>query len=54
MATDLETDPKLVPRFIELAKEHPAAVITASRWRWVAGSPGTGACGSRGTGRSRG
>jgi hypothetical protein len=42
MSTDLETDPKLVPRFIELAKKHPAAVITASRWAPGGGFSGYG------------
>jgi hypothetical protein len=32
MATDLETDPRDVPRFIEEARKAPEAVITASRW----------------------
>lgn len=32
MSSDLETDPKLVERFIELAKKEPDKIITASRW----------------------
>ncbi|MCA1846715.1 MAG: glycosyltransferase family 2 protein [Actinobacteria bacterium] len=32
MATDLETDPWIVPDFIAHSKKSPAAVITASRW----------------------
>jgi len=32
MSTDLETDPKLVCRFIEEAKKSPDYIITASRW----------------------
>lgn len=33
MSADLETDPYLVCRFIQKAKKHPMAVITASRWK---------------------
>ncbi len=32
MSADLETDPNLVRRFIELARHDPEEVITASRW----------------------
>ncbi len=32
MASDLETDPDLVPEFIRLAKLNPEKIITASRW----------------------
>jgi glycosyltransferase involved in cell wall biosynthesis len=33
MASDLETDPNCVPLLIATAKEHPNAIVTASRWR---------------------
>jgi glycosyltransferase involved in cell wall biosynthesis len=33
MASDLETDPALVPRLIAAAREHPNAIITVTRWR---------------------
>lgn len=32
MSTDLETDPSVVRTFVEEAKRHPDAIITASRW----------------------
>ena len=32
MASDLETDPHVVPVFIDEARKKPSAVITASRW----------------------
>jgi glycosyltransferase involved in cell wall biosynthesis len=32
MSTDLETDPHLVSRFIELERNCPAGIVTASRW----------------------
>ncbi len=32
MASDLETDPALVPQLITEARKHPDAVITATRW----------------------
>jgi len=32
MASDLETNPWDIPRFIELAKQNPDDIITASRW----------------------
>lgn len=42
MASDLETDPATVPELIRLAKEHPAAVVTASRWTTPGGFSGYG------------
>ncbi len=33
MASDLETDPALVPRLIELARQEPQAIGTVTRWR---------------------
>lgn len=33
MASDLETDPALVPDMIEQSRQRPDAVITATRWR---------------------
>jgi glycosyltransferase involved in cell wall biosynthesis len=32
MASDLETDPALVPRLIAEARAHPAAIVTVTRW----------------------
>ena len=32
MSTDLETDPDLVVKFIELEKQRPEGIVTASRW----------------------
>jgi hypothetical protein len=32
MASDLETDPHTVRSLVELSKQHPAAIVTASRW----------------------
>jgi len=32
MASDLETDPAIVPAMIAQACEHPGAIVTASRW----------------------
>ena len=32
MASDLETDPKIAPEMLRLAKQHPKAIVTASRW----------------------
>lgn len=32
MSSDLETDPRLIAKFIELAKQEPDKIITASRW----------------------
>lgn len=43
MATDLETDPKLVPKLIDVAKAKPEAVVTASRWAAGGGFSGYGA-----------
>ncbi len=42
MASDLETDPKIVPRFVEVARENPRAVVTASRWAAGGGFSGYG------------
>lgn len=33
MSADLETDPELVSRFVELSKEYPERIITATRWK---------------------
>jgi glycosyltransferase involved in cell wall biosynthesis len=33
MASDLETDPSLVPQLIAQARAHPAAIVTVTRWR---------------------
>ncbi len=33
MSSDLETDPKVVHRFINASKKYPDRIITASRWR---------------------
>lgn len=32
MASDLETDPNLVQRMIEIESQNPAGIVTASRW----------------------
>jgi len=32
MASDLETDPLIMPKFIEVARKKPNAIVTASRW----------------------
>lgn len=32
MSSDLETDPEVIPVFIEHAKKHPDAIVTTSRW----------------------
>jgi glycosyltransferase involved in cell wall biosynthesis len=32
MASDLETDPALVPQLISEARTHPAAIVTVTRW----------------------
>jgi GT2 family glycosyltransferase len=32
MASDLETDPALLPRLIAMARAHPAAIVTVTRW----------------------
>ncbi len=42
MASDLETDPALVPAFIEVAKKRPDVVVTASRWAAGGGFSGYG------------
>jgi glycosyltransferase involved in cell wall biosynthesis len=42
MASDLETDPRIVPKLIEVAKKKPAAVVTASRWAAGGGFSGYG------------
>lgn len=42
MATDLETDPWIVPDFIEQSKAKPKAIITASRWAEGGGFSGYG------------
>src|ERR1035441_7597845 len=33
MSSDLETDPDTVPLLIAGAKQHPATIITATRWK---------------------
>lgn len=40
MSSDLETDPAIVPVFIEKAKEFPDRIITASRWKKGGGFKG--------------
>ena len=42
MASDLETDPRIVPRFVEVARANPRAVVTASRWAAGGGFSGYG------------
>ncbi len=42
MASDLETDPAVVPAFIEVAKKQPQVVVTASRWASGGGFSGYG------------
>jgi hypothetical protein len=42
MATDLETDPRLVPAMIDIAKQRPGVIITASRWAEGGGFSGYG------------
>jgi glycosyltransferase involved in cell wall biosynthesis len=37
MASDLETDPTLVPRLIAEARAHPNAIITVTRWHTEGG-----------------
>jgi glycosyltransferase involved in cell wall biosynthesis len=32
MASDMETDPNLVPVFLREAKEHPETIVTGTRW----------------------
>ena len=43
MASDLETDPAVVPDFIAHAKKNPGVMVTASRWRSQGGFTGYGA-----------
>ena len=40
MSSDLETDPDTVPLLISEAKQHPAIIVTATRWRSKAGFEG--------------
>ena len=42
MASDLETDPRIVPELIATAKAHPRAIVTASRWASGGGFTGYG------------
>ncbi len=42
MGSDLETDPHLVPEFIEIAKQRPSSIVTASRWAPGGGFSGYG------------
>lgn len=42
MSTDLETDPRTARRFIEVAREKPHAIVTASRWIEGGGFSGYG------------
>ncbi len=42
MASDLETDPAVVPAFIDVAKKQPQVVVTASRWASGGGFSGYG------------
>lgn len=42
MASDLETDPRIVPALIEVARKKPSAVVTASRWAAGGGFSGYG------------
>ena len=37
MASDLETDPALVPHLIAEARAHPAAIVTVTRWHTQGG-----------------
>jgi glycosyltransferase involved in cell wall biosynthesis len=37
MASDLETDPALVPRLIAEARAHPAEIVTVTRWHTEGG-----------------
>lgn len=52
MATDLETDPRLVPAMIDIAKQRPSVVVTASRWARGEASPATAGSASPPTGCS--
>jgi glycosyltransferase involved in cell wall biosynthesis len=40
MASDLETDPALVPRLIDAARAHPNAIATVTRWQSGGGFEG--------------
>lgn len=40
MSSDLETDPHVIKEFVELAKQNPNKIITASRWRKGGGFKG--------------
>ncbi len=40
MATDLETDPNLVKEFIDLTKNNPDIIVTATRWKTMGGFKG--------------
>lgn len=40
MASDMETDPNTLKDLIENAERHPAAIVTASRWRLSKGFQG--------------
>ena len=42
MASDLETDPTIVPQLVEVAKANPRAIVTASRWAADGGFSGYG------------
>ncbi len=42
MASDLETDPTIVPQLVEVAKAEPRAIVTASRWAAEGGFSGYG------------
>ncbi len=42
MSTDLETDPAIVPSFIEISRQKPDAIVTASRWAAGGGFTGYG------------
>jgi hypothetical protein len=42
MASDMETDPRIVPQLVELAKADPRAIVTASRWASGGGFSGYG------------
>ena len=42
MASDLETDPTIVPQLVEVAQAKPRAIVTASRWAADGGFSGYG------------
>lgn len=42
MASDMETDPRIVPQLVEVAKANPRAIVTASRWASGGGFSGYG------------